>query len=392
MRLAIYTNSISPHQLPLMRELARMSGAGNVLYAYESAESQGRRSLGWRQTPEPWCRKAGECMSDIEISDALLVGGMRPVELMEKRATVGLKTSYMSERWFKPPLGMLRLLHPRYFVMAVRFVKMFFRSRSLTYFPIGIHAARDMARLCGLMHGDLRCLFRAPRLDFERKPGGRISLEGECADGDAGSFGKKYCLDKMRLWGYFVAPAGNHALPVRQRRPGVRLRVLWAGRLLDLKRVDVLVRAVGEHADLKREDVSLPEIELDIYGAGPEEGKLKKLAAKYGECISFHPPVPIEDVRGLMRSHDVYVLASNGCEGWGAVVSEALEEGMKVLGTYEAGSSATMLPEEDLFHAGDVKTLSALLRRCASEKREGRLKGQGIGVWTAANAARAIIE
>jgi hypothetical protein len=72
-------------------------------------------------------------------------------------------------------------------------------------------------------------------------------------------------------------------------------------------------------------------------------------------------------------------------------VSEALEEGMHVLGTYEAGSSATMLPEADLFHAGDWRRLQRLLGRCLEEKRRGALKGQGIGEWTAEKAAERLV-
>ena len=62
-----------------------------------------------------------------------------------------------------------------------------------------------------------------------------------------------------------------------------------------------------------------------------------------------------------MHEHDIYVLASDAHEGWGAVVSEALEEGMKVLGTYEAGASATILPITNLFHAGDWRSLMTML-------------------------------
>ena len=135
----------------------------------------------------------------------------------------------------------------------------------------------------------------------------------------------------------------------------------------------------------------MPKITLDIYGTGPEENRLKKMAAEYGDAIKFHPPVPITEVRRLMREHDVYVLGSNGYEGWGAVVSEALEEGMKVIGTYEAGSSATMLPESCLFHAGDWRRLSRLLAQCAEEKCHTALKGQGIGDWTANRAAEWLV-
>ena len=161
------------------------------------------------------------------------------------------------------------------------------------------------------------------------------------------------------------------------------LRLLWAGRMLKLKRVDTVIRAVGGLST----SPAWVKIILDIYGSGPDESRLRKIAARYGDAIRFFPPVPIDEIRGVMREHDMLVLASDSNEGWGAVVSEALEEGLKVLGTHEAGASAAMLPKEDLFHAGDWRRLAELLRRCADEKFAGTLKGQGIGEWTVRRAA-----
>ncbi len=428
MKLAIYTNSISPHQLPLMRELAASFGAGNVLYAYESTESKGRRSLGWNQVPEQWCRQASECSPVLETCDTLLVGGLRPVDLMEKRAAGGLRTLYMSERWFKPPIGIFRLLHPKYFLMAWRIVRLIRGSQSVAYLSIGIHSACDMVRLCGLFAGDLRCLFRAPRLEFERKPGGRVFLARiprakRVAGGDALAGvrrsgaeiatreGKKYCLDKIRMWGYFVRSSefGVKSSEVQEgsldQTHNSQLinhnsfKVLWVGRFLKWKCVDTVIRAVGKLSTRSKcrlpagsSDVAAAEAEastrlnitLDIYGTGPEEAHLKHLAAKYGDAIRFYPPVPIDKVRNLMRTHDAYVLSSNAYEGWGAVVSEALEEGMKVIGTYEAGASATMLPKERLFHAGEWRALAGLLEKeCLNE-----LPPCAIGDWSAAEASR----
>jgi glycosyltransferase involved in cell wall biosynthesis len=253
-------------------------------------------------------------------------------------------------------------------------VKLLNESENFYYLPMGIHAARDMARLCGLINGDLRCLFRAPKLDFERKPGGRIWIsEGVRSDG------VRECVDKMRMWGYFVEE--GRGMRSDSSELGVKecgsegVKVLWVGRLLDLKRVDTIIKAVGECSKSKK-------ITLDIYGLGPEEAKLKKLAAKYGDVIKFYPSVSIGEVRKLMREHDVYVLSSNSYEGWGAVVSEALEEGMAVIGTYEAGSSATILPESNLFHAGDWRRLKKLL--------QNDILRVDIGHWTAKNAAKAL--
>lgn len=172
--------------------------------------------------------------------------------------------------------------------------------------------------------------------------------------------------ERMRIWGYFVAPGlgeGGHALPI-QHPP----RVLWVGRMLDWKRVGDLVRACRPDPGLKRGGIL-----LDLYGHGPEEEKLRRLAAG-AENIRFHDFVPVEQVRELMRNHDIYVLPSNAYEGWGAVVSEALEEGMCVLATIESGAGATLLPSENLFCSGGIERL----RTCLS----GEIRQQLSKEWT----------
>lgn len=411
MKFAFFTNIISPHQMPLARELVNLLGADEYRYVYTEAEEKERTKLGWGNEGEGWCLHGDENTAVLSEADVLM-SGVRAPNLFEKRAKEGKTTLYCSERWFKPPIGFLRVFVPSYFKMARRIVKLLNESENFYYLPMGIHAARDMARLCGLMNGDWKCLFRAPKLDFERKPGGRVFSDGvkEC-----GSEGVRECVGKMRMWGYFV----EEGLGVRGQELvsdssefrvgslelgdglvisgqeivdsekgfdsselGVKecgsegVKVLWVGRLLVLKRVDTIIKAVGECAKSKK-------ITLDIYGIGPEEAKLKKLAAKYGDAIKFYPPVPINEVRKLMREHDVYVLSSNGYEGWGAVVSEALEEGMAVIGTHEAGSCATILPESNLFHAGDWRRLKELL--------EGDVERVGIGKWTAKSAAGVLL-
>ena len=152
--------------------------------------------------------------------------------------------------------------------------------------------------------------------------------------------------------------------------------------MLDLKRVGDLARACRPRPDLKRVGI-LSAVPLDLYGHGPEETRLRKLA-KGCDTIRFHDFVPVAQVRELMRAHDVYVLPSNGYEGWGAVVSEALEEGMRVLATVESGAGATLLPPSNLFRAGDVETLAQKLRASIPPVR--------IGDWTAESAAQALLD
>ena len=380
MKFVFLTNIISPHQMPLARELVNLLGADEYRYVYTEREEKERTKLGWGNEGEDWCLHGDENTAVLSEADVLM-SGVRAPNLFEKRAKDGKTTLYCSERWFKPPIGFLRVFVPSYFKMARRIVKLLNESENFYYLPMGIHAARDMARLCGLMNGDWKCVFKAPKVNFERKPGGKVFSEG------VGREGVRECVGKMRMWGYFVQSSefrvgslelnhGIHRIHGNKGCGSEGVKVLWVGRLLKLKRVDTIIKAVGECSKSKK-------ITLDIYGIGPEEAKLKKLAAKYGDKIKFHPPVPINEVRKLMREHDVYVLSSNGYEGWGAVVCEALEEGMKVIGTYEAGASATILPESNLFHAGDWRRLKMLL--------EGNAEKVGIGPWTAKSAAIALI-
>lgn len=342
---------ISPHELPLAKAVAGIIGENSFTYLYAIASERERMALGWSLANTPsWCRPMSACVELVNSVD-LLYSGIRDLDLFELRALACKPTIYASERWLKPILfplgislpGMLKLISKSYFCMVRRIVGLL-SSNKLIYFPQGLWAAKDMARLCGLMHGDFRCLFRAPDLEFERVPGGKIWLKD-------GGDDNRYCLDKMRMWGYFVEPSKFGALTRNSQLTSHNtLRLLWVGRLLRLKRVDTIIKAVGELA--KKRNVS-----LDIYGAGPEENRLKKLAAKYSDAIKFYPPVPIVEVRRLMREHDVYVLSSNAYEGWGAVVSEAMEEGLIVLCSTAAGAGATMLPKECLFGVGDWQML-----------------------------------
>ena len=383
MKFVFYTNSVSPHQLPLANELVKLLGEENYRYIYHDELSVERKKLGWEnKVSDVWCKHGDETSKELQNAE-VLISGIRALDVFERRANEKKKTFYCSERWFKPAIGFLRIFVPSYFKMARRIATLLNESENFYYLPMGIHAARDMARLCGFMNGDWKCLFRAPKLDFERKPGGEIWVSDAQRNVQNS---RKYCLDKMRMWGYYVSPSEFDAFPVKEafKSKCREVKVLWVGRLLNWKRVDTIVRAVGECANLKRVDDSLPKITLGIYGIGPEEEKLKKLAAKYGDVIKFYPPVPITEVRKLMLEHDVYILSSNGYEGWGSVVSEALEERMAVLGTYEAGSSATILPESNLYHAGDWRRLLKLLQSDILEVN--------IGLWSAKNAVKGLVE
>ncbi|MFH1597604.1 MAG: glycosyltransferase family 4 protein [Patescibacteria group bacterium] len=103
-----------------------------------------------------------------------------------------------------------------------------------------------------------------------------------------------------------------------------RPTVIYAGRLVSYKRVEDLIRAIFLAKP------RIPNIQLKIIGSGPEEDKLKKLAAKMDkngavEFLGFvekHADV----IRNIKRSH-IFSLPS-AVEGFGIVTLEALASGV----------------------------------------------------------------
>ena len=332
MTFVLHTNSVSAHQLPLARELVARLGADNFRYVYTDDAKGASQEV---SSSEPWITRDASC---AETCDVLLTGVRGAVDLMERRVAAGRRTLYMSERWFKPiPVrggwwlpGVLKLLHPGYFRMAWRFARLL-RNPVFSYLPIGPWAAKDMRLIAGAA-----------------------------------------AARRFIPWGYFVAPSEAPVVPRSPLTPPVKL--LCVGRLLSLKRLDTVIRAVK----------ALPpdRYTLTIVGNGPEEGRLKALAAGAPQIV-FRPAVPLAEVRAVMRAHDVLVFASNGFEGWGAVVSEALVEGLRVIGSYEAGAPAALLPKDHLFHCGDVKALCRLLK--------GDITPVSIGEWSASAAALRVV-
>ena len=361
-----YCNSVSPHQLPLARELVKRLGVENYCYVATNRLSAGRMACGWSEAREPWISygKYGKNAAlDTELENCeVLLTGIRELGLFEKRKINGLKTFYMSERWFKPIRivrlfglpdcsigGRVRMFIPAYRRMAKRLVKWVTNDSNGRVLPIGPLAKKDMLRL-GVPES------------------------------------------KIVPWGYFVAPSdqkSNHHY--RPLSSASTLKVLWVGRMIPCKRVDTIIRAL--RAVKAKVEGERCDVQLTLVGDGSEKSRLQRLAnqalrqSNNQAIINFLPSQPIDKIRSIMCAHDVFVFASNGRDGWGAVVSEALEEGLKVIGTFETGASAAMLADNDLFHAGDWRALSEKLAICLQQKMAGELRGQGIGEWSAEKAA-----
>lgn len=320
MRILQVSNLVSHHQLPLARQLACAVGENNFRFASVGLPDPERARLGWNcETPESWVLKPAE--SDFDRAQFehwwnkadIVLCGERILDSMADRLKREQICFYMSERWWKPPLGLARLLHPSFLRMAFDFSKMA-KSPFFHYLPIGPYAEADMGKLV--------------------------------------NFG-----ERSWRWGYFTELPDE--LSETKVENDKKIKILWAGRMLRLKRVDTLIRAVAEAERLG----GIGIFELTLIGNGPERASLDRMAKKLLPNLNFRflDPIPAKQVHTVMADHDVYVLPSNSYEGWGAVINEAMSSGCTVVASSSTGAASAMIQHGInglLFSPGDWKSLA----------------------------------
>ncbi len=160
-----------------------------------------------------------------------------------------------------------------------------------------------------------------------------------------------------------VIPLGVD-LRVRTAAPTVAdrpLRLLFVGRLVGLKGVDVLVRAAAR----------VPGVELEVAGDGPERTTLCALAADLGAPIRFLGEVAPEAARRAMQAADLLVVPSRRSrlgreEGLPRVLLEAWSCGLPVLATATGGMTEALGRRGGglLCPPDDVVDLARALRLC----------------------------
>lgn len=111
-------------------------------------------------------------------------------------------------------------------------------------------------------------------------------------------------------------------------RPPKRQGFLCGGRLVPMKRYDVIVEACSQ--------LGVP---LTVYGSGPDLARLKKLA---GPSVSFTGFISDEAVAALFNASEAFIFAS--FEDFGVVGIEALAAGTPVI-AYQAGGALDYVEE-----------------------------------------------
>ena len=145
----------------------------------------------------------------------------------------------------------------------------------------------------------------------------------------------------------FVLPMvfGLESFSRAASKPRETNRILFVGRLMEVKGVDVLIKAFSKFL----ENDSLSDYALDIVGDGPELDSLLHLARQeqIEEKIVFHGSKQRNEIADFYANADLFVLPSKTTalgekEGLGLVVLEAMMSGVPVIGTDCGGIKETI--------------------------------------------------
>ena len=186
--------------------------------------------------------------------------------------------------------------------------------------------------------------------------------------------------DKCYKFGYFSESLEydmDEVIKSRQRsrtedfRKKDALNILWEGRMLKLKRADLLIRAA---AMLKNKGYNF---KVTLVGDGREKKKLIKLTQKLSveDVVCFEDFLKPQKAREKMSHADIYVMTSNFYEGWGSVIYEGLNAGCAVVASHACGATPWLVkPYETglVFKSGSAESLAVKIEELltSAELRE----------------------
>ena len=175
-----------------------------------------------------------------------------------------------------------------------------------------------------------------------------------------------------RLRGLGVAPerievalqsADLEELRAARGRPDGPVRVLFVGRLVADKNVDVLITAFAQAG------FEVGEAELEIRGTGPLEGELRALAGTLGVPARFPGPVPTDHLGAVYADADVLALVST-YEPFGVTLREGAAAGLPLLASRRAGAVGDLAVDGEnaiVIDPDDRAQIVSALRRLVRE-------------------------
>lgn len=320
MKIAFFSNFLNHHQLPLCLALA---GNEQVEFRFVACEEipADRRQMGYADMncAYPFVVRAymdEENAKKIAREYDVVIFGAAPTQYIKERMAQNRLSFRFSERPLKK--GTWRRWIPRT-ARKIEEGYTAYKDQSLYVLCASAYTSSDLA-LCG----------------FDR--------------------------NKCFRWGYFPAVCKKDMDELfRLKEKNTCPEILYAGRLLKLKRVMDTVKSVDKlHSD------GIP-VHLTVIGEGEEREHILNYIQErqLGDCITVLPFMSPEAVRDRMDQADIFVLGSTFYEGWGAVINEAMNSACAVLMSHAVGSAPYLIQDGlngHIYEMGNVPQLTDKLR------------------------------
>ena len=179
---------------------------------------------------------------------------------------------------------------------------------------------------------------------------------------------------KLYQWGYFTTATSTQALPQERYSDKEKPKILFVGRLDHNKNclllLDICKRLLGQFD------------QLTIVGDGEHRDEIKYRIKDIPQ-VQYLGVLPNEKVKEVMSQHDILVLPSQ-YDGWGAVVNEALQCGMRVIASENCGASVLLdgIQRGELFCFKGKNQLETVVKRWLAKGKPTIEERQEIIRWT----------
>lgn len=325
MKITFVSNYINHHQIPLADVLYRETG-GKYRFIQTQPMEEDRVAQGWADdfASLPYLmiydENPQECKDLIENSDIVMFGGCEDESFIEKRLQSGKIVLRYMERLYRE--GQWKAISPR------GLMKKYHDHTRYSKAPVYL--------LCA---------------------GGYVADDFEII---------KAYRNKRFKWGYFTAFEELSADEITSYKKGDTIRMLWAGRFLQLKHsMDVLQALLL----LKQKGISF---EMQFVGGGECEEEMRQFIKLHEmeDSVRITGFLKPHQVREEMKKAHIYLFTSDYREGWGAVVNEAMNAGCAVVASHAVGAAPFLIRHEEnglIYKSGDVTQLASCMERLCKD-------------------------
>ena len=266
MKILYVSSVVNHHHIFFVEELNKMF-PNEVWYAALETYEQRRKVMNFPDFKKDWIISITEnrtLFASLFIeADVVLCQDRNFYPQMKERLKRGKLTFYFSEGWFKNLYGKIRLFSPH-------ILKLWYEFYHMSQYPSFFYLSQSK--------------YAADDFKFMRLCSHRIL-----------NFGYSICVQQNNR-GKYLLPQG-------------KINVLWCGRMLKCKNVDILVKSFINIAKIRA------NVHLTIVGQGECEKVVLKLISDHKDFITHRKFLPTDEVRFLMNQADIYVFPSSGREG-----------------------------------------------------------------------------